>query len=84
MPGGAKKVMTGQWRNAVKMSNLKKSAIGLSVSVRPEWRHFSPREKAFILNAISNCASSNDLDDVLRDYSAAVIDYMQAQRCTPL
>ena len=32
-------------------------------AVRPEWRHFTPREKAFILSAISNCATGEDVEN---------------------
>ena len=85
MSDGSKKPSTSQWRDAVKMSNLKSSANKTndhSGAVRPEWRRFTPREKAFILSAISNCASGKDVENVLRDYSGAV-EYMQAKRGLP-
>ena len=50
--------------------------------VRPEWRHFTPREKAFILCAVSNCTSGEDVENVIRDYSDA-IQFMQARRGLP-
>ena len=55
----------------MKMRNLKKTAY------TTDWRHSSPREKAFILTALSNCASSEDVDDVLRDFSGAVVEHMR-------
>ena len=79
MSGVAKKLSTSQWRNAVKMGNLKKkdhNTKALGGSVRHEWRHFSPREKGFILNAISACTSSEGVNDIFRDFADAV-DYMQ-------
>ena len=71
---------TAQCREAMKMSNLKKKVHNTNApgggGVRSEWRHFSPREKGFILNAISECISSEGVNDVFRDFSGAV-DYMQ-------
>ena len=87
MSGVAKKLSTSQWRNAVKMGNLKKkdhntNALGGGGGgVRSEWRHFSPREKGFILNAISACTSSEGVNDIFRDFADAV-DYMQGGNST--
>jgi hypothetical protein len=67
--------MSMPWKNIVNSNMIRNMEAGGNMTrsnsssfVRREWRHFCPKEKIFILKAISTCSTAKDLENVMDNY----------------